>query len=215
MGLSTTDDEEDGDDDLSARVGLTPQIIVEAAAAIADLNGVSNVTLAAVAKRLGVRKPSLYNHIGGLPELKGQLAIWGTNQLTMKISEAAIGKARREAIAAIAIAYREFAHQRPGLYKAILSSPDRNNLELKAAIQRMMAVIKTVLTPYQLADADNIHAVRGFRSLMHGFVSLEAEGWFAAPVDREESYNFLIDTLIRGIESSHESRSGQYRMMME
>jgi AcrR family transcriptional regulator len=185
---------------LSKRIKLTRSTIVATAAEIADLVGPSNVTLSAVADRLGVRKPSLYNHINGLPELKAQLAVWGTNQLKAKISEAAIGKSRQEAIFAIATTYRSFAHQRPGLYRAILSSPDRDNLELKAAIQGMMAIIRTVMEPYHLADST--HAVRCLRSLMHGFVSLEAEGWFAAPADKEISYQYLIATFISGINSS-------------
>ncbi len=187
---------------LSTRVKLDHQTIVTTAADIADVNGLENITLTAVANRLGVRKPSLYNHIAGLPELRGQLAIWGTNQLQAKISEAAIGKAKHDAITAMADAYRLFAKQRPGLYKSIVSSPDRNNLELKTAIQSMMAVISTVLEPYNLVASDNTHAIRGLRSLMHGFASLEAAGWFAAPIDREESYHLLINTFIRGIESS-------------
>lgn len=176
-----------------------------AAAELADLNGLDKVTLTAVANRLGVRKPSLYNHINGLPELRSQLAILGTNQLQSKISEAAIGKAKHDAITAIADAYRLFAQQRPGLYRAIVSSPDRNNLELKAAIHNMMAIISTVLEPYNLVASDSTHAVRGLRSLMHGFASLEAVGWFAAPINREESYRRLVDIFIRGIESSCES----------
>ena len=187
---------------MCTRVRLNSEIIVAAAAGIADLNGLDNVTLTAVANYLGVRKPSLYNHINGLPELRGQLAIWGTNQLRIKISEAAIGKARQDAIAAIANAYRLFAKERPGLYRAIVSSPDRENLELKAAIQKMMAVISMVLEPYNLSDSDRTHAIRGLRSLMHGFASLEEAGWFAAPLDREESYQRLINIFIRGIESA-------------
>jgi AcrR family transcriptional regulator len=189
--------------DLSNHIKLTRLIIVEVAAEIADSNGLDNVTLSAVSNRLGVRKPSLYNHIDGLPELRAQLAIWGTNQLKLKISEAAIGKAKHEAIFAIAATYRSFAHQRPGLYRAILSSPDRNNLELKTAIQSLMSIIKTVLEPYNLVDST--HAVRCFRSLMHGFVSLEAEGWFVAPADREESYRFMIATFVNGIEPAGQS----------
>lgn len=184
------------------RVKLDPQIIVETAAKIADANGLEQVTLTVIADYLKVRKPSLYNHINGLPELKGQLAVWGTNQLRIKISDAAIGKARQDAIEAIANAYRQFAKERPGLYKAIVSSPDRENLELKAAIEKLMAVIRMVLEPYHLSADDKTHAMRGLRSLMHGFASLEEAGWFAAPVDREESYQSAIHTFIRGIEAS-------------
>lgn len=187
---------------LCTRVRLDRQVIVIAAAEIADLHGLDNITLTAVSDLLGVRKPSLYNHVNGLPELKELLAIWGTNQLRDKISEAAIGKAKQDAIVAIADAYRMFAHQRPGLYRAIVSSPNRNNVELKVAIQKMMAVISQVLEPYNLIASDNTHAIRGLRSLMHGFASLEEAGWFAAPLDREESYRCLIDTFIRGLETS-------------
>jgi len=175
-------------------------MIVEAAAKIADVSGLDQVTLTAVANEVGVRKPSLYNHINGLPELKGQLAVWGTNELRIKISDAAIGKAKQDAIAAMANAYRLFAEERPGLYRAIVSSPDRDNLDLKAAIQKLMAVIAMVLEPYHLSDVDKTHAIRGLRSLMHGFASLQHAGWFAAPVDREESYQQLITIFIRGIE---------------
>ena len=186
---------------LCTRVKLDRQVIVIAAAEIADLHGLDNITLTAVSDLLGVRKPSLYNHVNGLPELKELLAIWGTNQLRDKISEAAIGKAKQDAIVAIADAYRMFAHQRPGLYRAIVSSPNRNNLELKVAIQKMMAVISQVLEPYNWIATGKTHAIRGLRSLMHGFASLEEAGWFAAPLDREESYRCLIDTFIRGLET--------------
>jgi AcrR family transcriptional regulator len=187
---------------LRTRVKLDSQIIVAAAAEIADSNGLDKVTLTAVANYLEIRKPSLYNHINGLPELKGQLAILATNQLRIKISDAAIGKAKHDAIVAIADAYRLFARERPGLYKAIVSSPDRNNLDLKIAIQKMIAVISTVLEPYNLNAEDKTHAIRSLRSLMHGFASLEEAGWFIAPIDREASYQRLIDIFIRGIESS-------------
>lgn len=189
---------------MTTRPGLDRHSVIQTAAAIADAAGLENVTLAAVADRLGVRKPSLYNHINGLPELKRELAIWGTQQLTSAISEAAIGKAKKDAISAIAFAYRSFAHQRPGLYRAIIATPDRNCPGMQAAISNMMAVLKTVLTPYGLSDSAKTHAVRGLRSLMHGFVSLEAAGWFAAPLDREESYNQLINTFICGVEASRE-----------
>lgn len=187
---------------MCTRIRLDSQVILETAADIADVYGFDNVTLTIVAEELGVRKPSLYNHIKGLPELKGQLAIWGTDQLRMKISDAAIGKAKNDAISGIANAYRLFAKERPGLYKAIVSSPDRENLDLKLAIRKMMDVIAMVLEPYQLSASHRTHAIRGLRSLMHGFASLEDAGWFAAPADREESYQMLIAIYIRGLESS-------------
>ncbi|MBP2651014.1 MAG: TetR/AcrR family transcriptional regulator [Firmicutes bacterium] len=187
---------------MAARVGLDRQSIVIAAAKIADLDGLDNVTLAAVANLLGIRKPSLYNHVNGMPELRGLLAIRGTTELKTTITEAVIGKAKADAIHAMAEAYRTFARQRPGLYRAIVSSPDRNNNELQTAITSLMSIIRTVLKPYSLDDNDNTHTARALRSLMHGFVSLEAAGWFQIPLDRAESYRLMIDTFIRGLDAS-------------
>ena len=45
--------------------GLDPERVVDAAAAIADAEGLDAVTLARVAGGLGVRAPSLYNHVDG------------------------------------------------------------------------------------------------------------------------------------------------------
>lgn len=182
------------------RTKLDRQTIILTAAEIADAEGLENVTLTAVAKSLNVQKPSLYNHINGLPDLRGQLAVWGTNQLQAIISHAAIGKSKCDAIRAVADAYRLFAHQRPGLYRAILSSPDRNNMELKAALKNMMATLSLILEPYGLTTPEDTHAVRSLRSLLHGFVAMEAEGWFIAPVDQDESYQHLINIFIHGLE---------------
>ena len=38
-----------------------------------------------------------------------------------------------------------------------------------------------------------VHAIRGLRALMHGFVSLEAAGGFAMPLDLDESYHRLVE----------------------
>ena len=62
---------------MSPRIGLTLQKIVETAAEIADTNGIQEVTLASLAQRLGVRSPSLYNHVKGLQDVRKNLGIYG------------------------------------------------------------------------------------------------------------------------------------------
>lgn len=184
---------------MAIRAGIGRKEIVTAAAELADQHGLSKLTLTLVAQRLGVKTPSLYNHLDGLAELKKELAIWGMQLLKEAIREAAVGKAKDQAVLAIAIAYRSFAHSRPGLYRAIIGAPDRECLEQKEAIGALMAVIKTVLTEYGLPEREHIHAVRGLRSMMHGFVTLEMAGWFIGAVEREDSYLQLIATFVNGI----------------
>ena len=62
-----------------------------------------------------------------------------------------------------------------------------------------IAALAAVLRGYQLSDADTVHAIRGLRSVMHGFVSLEAAGAFAMPVDLSESYHRLVGSFEAGL----------------
>jgi AcrR family transcriptional regulator len=83
---------------MSPRAGLDRQAVVTAAARMVDEEGYSQVTLGAVAGKLGVRTPSLYNHVSGLPELQLLLALRGLEQLGQSVSAAAVGRKGNEAL---------------------------------------------------------------------------------------------------------------------
>ncbi len=56
------------------RAGLTTLRVVQEAEEVADEVGLANLTLAAIAPRLGVRIPSLYKHVGGMDDLQRLVA---------------------------------------------------------------------------------------------------------------------------------------------
>ncbi|MFA6850897.1 MAG: TetR-like C-terminal domain-containing protein [Selenomonadaceae bacterium] len=184
------------------RLKLNMQRIIEAAAAIADEQGFDAVTLTTIAEKFGIKKPSLYNHINNLGQLRCELVIFASMHLKEKLAVAAIGKSKKNAILEIAVVYRQFAHEHPGQYQAIMSSSweYKENQKFKTATRELMGILRMVLSHYDLHDDDLTHAVRGLRSIMHGFVSLEASGWFTKPAGREESYLQLIQTFISGVE---------------
>ena len=74
---------------MSPRAGLSREAVVQAAAALADEEGLEEVTLAELASRLGVRTPSLYNHVAGLEGLRRELALLGTRELGRRLGRAA------------------------------------------------------------------------------------------------------------------------------
>lgn len=41
-----------------------------------------------------------------------------------------------------------------------------------------------------------IHAIRSWRAVLHGLVTLEAEGAFGLPADIDRSFDLLIDRLV-------------------
>ena len=186
------------------RAGLDAETVVAAAAELADAEGLPALTLARLAARLGVRSPSLYAHVGGLADLRARLAARGARELTAALQAAAAGRARSDALHAVADAYRAYAHAHPGAYAAMQRAPGdggETDPEIAAAAARLIDVVVAVLRGYDLHDEDAIHAVRMVRAALHGFVSLEREGGFAMPIDLEESYRRLVEMLDHGLAS--------------
>ncbi|GAA4677873.1 TetR/AcrR family transcriptional regulator [Phytohabitans rumicis] len=177
------------------RAGLTPTIVVEEAAKLADEVGLERLTLAAVAQKLGVALPSLYKHIRGLGALQQSLAVRALTEITAALSAAAIGRSGRQALVAMATAYRSYAHAHPGRYAATLRAADPNDPDHVAAGEAAVGVIYAVLAGYGLTGPAAIDATRCLRSALHGFVALEAAGGFGLPQDVDRSYDRLVGAL--------------------
>lgn len=190
---------------MPARAGLDRAAVLRAAATLADAEGFEAVTLARLAAELGVRPPSLYNHVEGLEGLRRELALLGLRELSQRLGRAAVGKAGDDALTALADSYRRFAHERPGLYPATLRAPDPHDAELNALAEELLAIILAVLAGYELHGAEALHATRGLRSLLHGFVALEAGGGFGLPLDLDESYRRLVATFTSGLRATYPS----------
>ena len=181
------------------RAGLDTGRVVDAAAEIADGEGLDAVTLARVAGGLGVRAPSLYNHVDGRAGLLRALALRGVRELTAALREAAIGRSGPDALAATAHAYRAYAIAHPGLYAASVAAPAPDDAEHLAAAGETVDVVYAVLRGWQLEGDDAVHAARAFRSAIHGFVLLETTGGFGIPVDVDTSFERLVATVARGL----------------
>jgi AcrR family transcriptional regulator len=182
------------------RQGLDTKRVVEHAAAIADADGLSEVTLARLAADLGVRAPSLYNHVDGRAGLLRLLALQSLGELADVLRDAAVGRSGSEALTAIADAYRHYAHEHPGRYSATIRAPNPDDAELAAAGRRAVDVILAVLAGWGLEGEDALHHVRVIRSALHGFVAIEGEGGFGLPLDLDASFNLLLATVIAGLE---------------
>jgi len=168
------------------RAGLTATRVIEEAEAIADEVGLSNLTLAALATRLGVRQPSLYKHIAGMDALQRSIAIRAKNELASVLGRAAIGRARGAALSAMAHAYRTWALQHPGRYASAQRAPMPGDVDDETASANVVRVAYDVMAGFELRDEDAVDAIRACRAALHGFVALETGGGFGLPssVDR-------------------------------
>ncbi|MCM3207287.1 TetR/AcrR family transcriptional regulator [Paenibacillus illinoisensis] len=189
---------------MSPRQGLDRGTLLSAAAQLADSDGFQALTLAALAQRLDVRSPSLYNHISGLPGLRQELALMSVLQLSQALATAAAERTGDVAIQAIAAAYIGFVRQHPGLYEASFHAPDIHEPELAAANTATLDILLHALQPYPLTEAEALHAVRGLRSLCHGFASIEAQGGFNMDFDSNESLHLTVQAFLNGLQHLHQ-----------
>jgi AcrR family transcriptional regulator len=186
---------------MARRVGVTRERLIAVAGQLADSGGLEQLTLAQVAAYLGIRIPSIYNHVNGLSGLHRDLAILGGRQIMESINHAAVGKSGDAAVLAVAQALRRYAVEHPGLYAASVRAPADGDTQAQQFAREIVELVLAILEPYRLAETDAIHAVRGLRSLVHGFVMLEQAGGFGLPIARDESFQFLIENYLVGLRS--------------
>ena len=182
------------------RAGLTRDEVVISAAGLADEIGYSGVTMGLLAGRLGVRTPSLYKHVGSLADVQHRLATLAMTELGEVIGDAVQGRSGRDALAAMLTAVRAYVRAHPGRDMATIGAeftgPDD---PLLAAGTRVINSISAVLRGYGIAESEMNHAIRTIRSTMHGFALLEASAGFQWDADPDESFEWMIRFIDRGL----------------
>lgn len=179
---------------------LNRELVIERAAEMVDEAGSGTaVSLTALAQALEIRPPSLYNHVANLDDLHYGLAVYSLNQLLTVLRQAALGLVGQEAIMAMATAYRQFAHEHPGLYPLTVRAPEPEETELVALSQELLQLLLLVMSSLGLQGNEAIHAIRGLRAVLHGFASLEAAGGYKMDLDQEESFRRLVSAFLQGI----------------
>jgi AcrR family transcriptional regulator len=186
------------------RAGLNTDRVVAEAADLADEVGLDQLTLAALAARLGVRQPSLYRHVASLGDLQRLISMQGKAELADVLGRAAIGRARDDALIAMAHAWRAWALEHPGRYQAAERGPAPGDAGHEAVSARTVEVVTAVMGGYGLDGDDAIDAVRAYRAALHGFVSLEANDGFAFPASVDRSFDRLVHALVRAVSGWNE-----------
>jgi AcrR family transcriptional regulator len=177
------------------RAGLTTDRVVEEAARIANHSGLDQLTLAAVAQELGVRAPSLYKHVDGMPALRRRLALRAKRHLAEVLTRATVGKSRREALRSLATAYRDWAEHHPAESTAAQIAPSVGDLEDQEVSATVVQVVFDVLAGYGVDQDTLIDATRTLRAGMHGFAVLKSVGGFALDRSVDKSFEWWLETV--------------------
>jgi hypothetical protein len=101
----------------------------------------------------------------------------------------------------MAHAWRAWALDHPGRYQIAQRAPAPGDADHQAVADRTVQVIAAVMAGYGLVGDDAIDAIRAFRSALHGFVSLEANGGFGMPFSVDRSFGRLVHALVAAMSS--------------
>lgn len=184
-----------------ARAGLNTEVVLKAAMNIADSDGLTSLTIAKLASSLGVKAPSLYNHIQSLDLVKDELTQRGILLLSERTRDAMAGVEGRKALYALSHSQRQFAKEHPGLWAATQTPVAGWSGSSQKVADTYISLVLAVLHGYGATGDVAIHAARVIRASLLGFINLEIGGGFGYPEDVDISFTILMKTLDAGLRS--------------
>jgi AcrR family transcriptional regulator len=154
-----------------------------------------------VARELGVKPPSLYNHVTDGADLERRVAIRGWSMFEHAAAGKVLGLDGGEALRAHARAYRDFAREHEGLFQIMATVRLKpTDPEFAGVAGPLLERLATPMRELGVAGDDLVHCVRAFRASVHGFVVLERQRQFAAGAAVEESFERMLELLVGGLE---------------
>jgi len=161
----------------------------------------SEVTLAAISRKLGVTQPALYYHVQGIEDIWRWTGIAIRTELVQVLTQATIGLSRADAVRAVAAAWRTYSQAHSAHYLSTNWHPVEGDAELEAAVGQVLAVLASSLRSFDLDAEQQAHAALALRSTLHGFVSFELGAGNPSPQTADESFTHVIELLITGVEA--------------
>ncbi len=160
--------------------GDLPAALLRAAGDILRTQGLSALTLRAVARRAGVSHTAPAPHFGDLTGLLSELAAEGYRQFNASLASAQACPGERSPSLATAHAYVDFAHRNPAMFLLMFRSERLDFARpalAEAALNAQRLLVAT--TGRELTGASGLGAIGaaiGSWSVVHGFALLLIDG---------------------------------------
>ena len=184
-----------------AKANIDKETIINKAVELVNSVGIDKVTLKMLAENLGIKSPSLYNHIEGIDDLKKQLMIYGWKQAEQRITLAVIGVSGYDAIRAMFYAFYDYVIENPGVFNVMFWYNKFQSEEMEMATAQLLTIIFKITSSLNIPDDYCFHLIRTFRGFLEGYFLLVNNGSFGHPLPIFESFEISIEVLIAGIQS--------------
>jgi AcrR family transcriptional regulator len=149
---------------------------VRAAMELLEEGGETALSLRAVARRAGVSPAAPYRHYADREALVSAVAVVGYRALAERLAAAHPSPTTPEELARVAIAYVQFAIERPALFRIMFGEPcDRDSDERVAATAAVSLYVREIVRrSFPHADADAL--ATAIWALVHGLAFLHLDG---------------------------------------
>jgi AcrR family transcriptional regulator len=149
---------------------------VRAAVELLEEGGETALSLRAVARRAGVSPAAPYRHYADREALVSAVAAVGYRELAGRLVVAHPSPSTPEQLASVAVAYVQFALDRPALFRIMFGEPcDRDNDERFAATAAVSLYVRGIVER-AFPDADADAMATAIWALVHGLAFLHLDG---------------------------------------
>jgi|SRR5579859_2574653 len=150
--------------------------LLHAAMELLEESGEADLSLRAVARRAGVSPAAPYRHYADREALVSAVAAVGYRELAERLAAAHPAPATPEQLASVAVAYVQFALERPALFRIMFTEPcDRDNHERVSATASVSQYVRAIVErTFPQADAGAL--ATAVWALVHGLAFLHLDG---------------------------------------
>lgn len=175
--------------------------LIQQAIQLIEANAQTDISLAQLAKAVGVKPPSLYRYIKNRDEL-----ITAVNSHTLQTLFARFEQtlqtaptSPKEKLLALLHTQRQFSHEHPHSYLLAFTSPNQRPDE--ALLVQMVLPIQEIVAQLT-GPAQSLAALRGLLALVHGYILLELNHQLQRGGDLEADFTTAVTLYLNGLTKS-------------
>lgn len=185
--------------------GDLPNALVRAAVELLEEGGAAELSLRAAARRAGVSTAAPYRHFADRGALVSAVAAVGYRELAEHLAAVHPTPTTPDDLAAVGVAYVEFALARPGLFRVMFAEPcDPTDSERAAAAAAINAYVESIVQR-AFPDADPEPMATAVWALVHGLAFLHLDGKF--DTSSPEAVADRVRTAVRTVLTPAERRT--------
>ncbi|HEX3734637.1 MAG TPA: TetR-like C-terminal domain-containing protein [Solirubrobacterales bacterium] len=170
-----------------------------AALELLEEEGEAALSLRAVARRAGVSPAAPYRHYEDREAVVSAVAAVGYRELAERLAAAHPAPSTPEQLAGVAVAYVQFALERPAMFRIMFGEPcDRDNEERGAATAAVSLYLREIVARC-FPQSDPEALAPAIWALVHGFAFLYLDGKLdaATPAALADRVTASIHSLLR------------------